>query len=83
MCIDPTDDDTIYLLCGCAYFSDAKTEIFRSRDGGETFDRIDVTDLIQVHGNGEGRQFGKRLRLTRTTRTLSTAAVTLLPATLP
>lgn len=24
MCIDPTDDDTIYLLCGCAYFSDAK-----------------------------------------------------------
>lgn len=61
MCIDPTDDDTIYLLCGCAYFSDAKTEIFRSRDGGETFDRIDVTDLIQVHGNGEGRQFGEAI----------------------
>jgi len=61
MCIDPTDEETIYLLCGCAYFSDARTEIFRSRDGGKTFDRIDVTDLIQVHGNGEGRQFGEAI----------------------
>lgn len=61
MCIDPTDDDTIYLLCGCAYFSDAKTEIFRSRDGGETFDRIDVTDMIQVHANGAGRQCGEAI----------------------
>lgn len=61
MCIDPTDDDTIYLLCGCAYFTDAKTVIFRSHDGGETFDTIDVTDLIQVHGNGYGRQFGESI----------------------
>lgn len=61
MCIDPTDDDTIYLLCGCAYFSDARTAIFRSRDGGETFDQIDVTDLIQVHGNGDGRQCGEAI----------------------
>lgn len=61
MCIDPTDDDTIYLLCGCAYFSDAKTEIFRSRDGGKTFDRIDVTDMIQVHGNGDGRHLGEAI----------------------
>ena len=61
MCIDPTDDDTIYMLCGCAYFSDAKTEIFRSRDGGKTFDRIDVTDMIQVHGNGAGRQCGEAI----------------------
>ena len=77
MCIDPTDDDTIYLLCGCAYFSDAKTEIFRSRDGGKTFDRIDVTATAKADSSG------KRLQLTQTTRTLSTAAVTLLPATLP
>ncbi len=61
MCIDPTDDNTIYLLCGCAYFSGARTEIFRSRDGGETFDRIDVTDMIQVHGNGAGRQCGEAI----------------------
>ncbi len=61
MCIDPTDDQTIYLLCGCAYFSGARTAIFRSHDGGETFDEIDVTDLIQVHGNGYGRQCGESI----------------------
>ena len=61
MCVDPNDDDTLYLLCGCAYFSDARTVIFRSRDAGETFEEIDVTDLIQVHGNGYGRQCGESI----------------------
>ena len=61
MCVDPNDDDTLYLLCGCAYFSDARTAIFRSRDAGETFEEIDVTDLIQVHGNGYGRQCGEAI----------------------
>ena len=61
MCVDPNDDDTLYLLCGCAYFSDARTVIFRSRDAGETFEEIDVTDLIQVHGNGYGRQCGEAI----------------------
>ena len=61
MCVDPNDDDTLYLLCGCAYFSDARTAIFRSRDAGETFEEIDVTDLIQVHGNGYGRQCGESI----------------------
>ncbi|MBQ5418442.1 MAG: 1,4-beta-glucanase, partial [Oscillospiraceae bacterium] len=28
--IDPTDDMTAYFLCGCAYFSDAKTVIFKT-----------------------------------------------------
>ncbi len=60
-CVDPNNDDTLYLLAGCAYFSDAKTAIFRSKDGGETFDIIDVTDLIQVHGNGYGRQCGEAI----------------------
>ena len=54
--IDPTDDDTFYMLCGCAYFSDARTEIFKTTDGGKTFTRTDVTDLIQVHANGDGRE---------------------------
>ena len=54
--IDPTDDDIAYFLCGCAYFSDAKTSIFKTTDGGKTFTQIDVTDLIQVHGNGDGRE---------------------------
>lgn len=61
MCIDPNDDDTLYLLCGCAYFSGARTAIFRSHDAGETFEEIDVTDLIQVHGNGYGRQCGEAI----------------------
>lgn len=61
MCIDPNDEDTVYMLAGCAYFSDAKTAIFRSRDGGKTFDEIDVTQYIQVHGNGQGRQCGEAI----------------------
>lgn len=60
-CVDPNNDDNLYMLCGCAYFSDAKTAIFRSKDAGETFDIIDVTDLIQVHGNGYGRQCGEAI----------------------
>ena len=54
--IDPTDDMTAYFLCGCAYFSNAKTVIFKTTDGGKTFTEADVTDLIQVHGNGDGRE---------------------------
>ena len=54
-CVDPTADDTLYLLCGCAYFSDERTVIFKSTDGGRTFTEHDVTNLIKVHGNGYGR----------------------------
>lgn len=54
--IDPTDDNIAYFLCGCAYFSDARTVIFKTTDGGKTFTETDVTDLIQVHGNGDGRE---------------------------
>ncbi len=61
MAIDPTDDDTVYFLCGCMYFSGARTEVFKTTDGGKTFTRTDVTDLIQVHGNGYGRQCGEAI----------------------
>ncbi len=54
--IDPTDDNTAYFLCGCAYFSDARTVIFKTTDGGATFTEADVTEHIQVHGNGSGRE---------------------------
>lgn len=54
--IDPTDDNTVYFLCGCAYFSDARTVIFKTTDGGKTFTQSDVTEHIQVHGNGDGRE---------------------------
>lgn len=61
MCLDPNDQDTIYLLCGCNYFSDARTVVFKSTDGGENFTEYDVSDYIRVHGNGQGRQMGERI----------------------
>lgn len=61
MCIDPNDDNTVYMLCGCAYFSGERTVILKSTDGGETWEEHDVTDLIKVHGNGYGRQCGEAI----------------------
>lgn len=61
MAIDPTDDNTVYFLCGCAYFSGARTAVFKTTDGGKTFTQYDVTDQIQVHGNGYGRQCGESI----------------------
>ena len=61
MAIDPTDDNTAYFLCGCAYFSAEKTVIFKTTDGGKTFKEIDVTSLIKVMGNGDGRQCGEAI----------------------
>ena len=59
--IDPTDDNTVYMFAGCNYFSGAKSVVFRSTDGGQTMEPVDVTDLIQTHGNGPGRQQGERI----------------------
>lgn len=61
ICIDPNDDNTVYMLCGCAYFSAERTAIFKTTDGGKTWEEHDVTDLIKVHGNGNGRQCGEAI----------------------
>ena len=61
MAVDPNDDDTVYFLCGCAYFSAEKTVIYKTTDGGKTFKEIDVTSLIKVMGNGDGRQCGEAI----------------------
>ncbi len=61
MAIDPTDDNTVYFLCGCAYFSSEKTVIFKTTDGGKTFKEINITNLIKVMGNGDGRQCGESI----------------------
>ena len=53
--IDPTNDNIVYFLCGCPYFSEGKTVILKTTDGGNSFTEIDVTKLIQVNGNGDGR----------------------------
>ncbi len=61
MAIDPTDDNTAYFLCGCAYFSDERTVIFKTTDGGKTFTEIDVSSEIKVMGNGDGRHCGEAI----------------------
>ena len=61
MAIDPTDDNTAYFLCGCAYFSDERTVIFKTTDGGKTFTKIDVSSEIKVMGNGDGRHCGEAI----------------------
>ena len=61
MAVDPTDDDTVYFLCGCAYFSNEKTVIFKTTDGGKTFQEYNVSDEIKVMGNGDGRQCGESI----------------------
>jgi hypothetical protein len=55
--IDPTDDETVYMFCGCAYFSGARSAIFKTTDGVKTFTQVDFTELIQTHANGDGRHF--------------------------
>ena len=54
--IDPNNDNIAYFLCGCAYFSGARTVIYKTTDGGKTFTGTDVTEHIQIHGNGDGRE---------------------------
>lgn len=59
--IDPSSPGTLYMVCGCSYFSNGRTAIMISTDYGETFETVDVTEYIKVHGNGMGRQNGERI----------------------
>lgn len=61
LAIDPQNEKNIYLLGGCQYFSSQKTAVMYSNDGGETFSTTDVTKLLFVHGNGQGRNCGERI----------------------
>lgn len=61
LAVDPSNEDNIYMLGGCQYFSDQKTAILYSKDGGENFSIVDVSKLIYVHGNGQGRNCGERI----------------------
>jgi len=61
LAVDPQNSDNIYMLGGCMYFSGEKTAIMISRDGGESFSTVVVSDLIKAHGNGNGRGNGERL----------------------
>lgn len=59
--IDPSNTKNIYLLGGCQYFSGTKTAMMISKDGGKNFSIVPVTDLVRVHGNGQGRNCGERI----------------------
>ena len=61
LAVDPANENNIYLLGGCQYYSNQKTAVLCSKDGGKTFSVSDVSSLIYVHGNGQGRNCGERL----------------------
>lgn len=61
MAIDPSNEDNIYLLGGCEYFSNQKTAVMYSKDGGKSFNIVDVSHLLFAHGNGDGRNCGERI----------------------
>lgn len=63
MAIDPDEPKNIYLLAGTSYFSNGKSCVMISKDYGNTFETIDVTELIKVSGNGMGRQNGERIAI--------------------
>ncbi len=58
---DPTNAANVYMIAGTSYFSGGKTCVMVSHDYGAHFEQTDVTDMIQVHGNGMGRGNGERI----------------------
>ena len=62
MAVDPNNADNMYFLCGCQYYSDQKTSVLYTNDGGATFKEAEVTNVpLYVHGNGNGRNAGERI----------------------
>lgn len=62
MAVDPANTDNMYFLCGCQYYSGAKTSVLYTKDGGKTFKEAEVTNVpLYVHGNGDGRNAGERI----------------------
>ena len=59
--VDKKKPEMVYLAAGCSYFSGGKTALLISSDYGKTFEQVDLTDLIKLHGNGMGRQNGERI----------------------
>ena len=61
--IDPNDENIVYFLVGCAYFYPYKTAILKTTDGGLTFNETVISHLIDVHGNGAGRECGEPIAI--------------------
>ena len=60
---DPHNASKVVMAAGTDYFSGGKTCILVSEDYGETFAQVDVTSMIKVHGNGNGRGNGERIAI--------------------
>lgn len=63
LAVDPDEANKLYLVAGTSYFSNGKTCIMISNDYGDTFEIVDVTELIKASGNGMGRQNGERIAI--------------------
>ncbi len=61
LAFDDEHPNKLYLLAGTEYFSNGKTCLLISEDYGDTFETVDLTELIKVHGNGMGRGNGERI----------------------
>lgn len=59
--LDPRNPNRVYMVTGISYFNGGRTAFLRSDDRGETFEKVDVTTLFKVNGNGTGRHLGERL----------------------
>ena len=61
LAFDSNDPKRLFLLAGTEYFNNGKTAVLISSDGGSSFETVEVSDLIRVHGNGTGRGNGERI----------------------
>lgn len=57
------EPNKVYLLAGTSYFSNGMACLLISNDYGNSFERVDLTEMIKVDGNGMGRGNGERLAI--------------------
>ena len=55
------EPNKLWLLAGTSYFSSGMTCLLISNDYGTSFERVNLTEMIKVDGNGMGRGNGERI----------------------
>lgn len=61
LAVDPDEPNKLYLIAGTSYFSNGRTWVLISKDYGDTFEEVEISDLVANSGNGMGRQNGERI----------------------
>ena len=61
LAVDPDEPNKLYLIAGTSYFSNGRTWVLISNDYGDTFEEVEISDLVANSGNGMGRQNGERI----------------------